>query len=112
MIEKIKNFRFKLSFTLRDIEGRELPKGYGISNIDYLNQQVTLHLMPFNFLIMYARFVYQKLKNPNIQDVFNEAYTIGFELGQQEGRLDAALELKQMLSKMGANRNAKQKHTA
>lgn len=110
--EWIVSMKFKKTFTLPEVNNHGIPKYYGISNVNYQTQQVTVHLMPFNFVIMYGRFLYQKLQNPNIQDAFNSGYTAGFEMGQQEGRLDAALELKQMLSKMGANRNAKQKHTA
>ena len=104
--------KFKQVFSLPEVNASGIPKYYGISNINYQTQQVTVHLMPFNFVIMYTRFLYQKLQNPNVQDAFNDGYTAGFEMGQQEGRLDAALELKQMLSNMGANKNARQKHNA
>lgn len=100
--------KFKQVFTLPEVNINGIPKYYGISNVNYQTQQVTVHLMPFNFVIMYARFLYQKLQNPNIQDAFNDGYTAGFEMGQQEGKLDAALELKQMLNNMGKGRkNAK-----
>ena len=75
----------KKTLDLKTQQGQEAPRGYGLAYVDYIKGIAVLYPMPLNFLIMLARFVWQYLKNPNIQDVFNQGYEAGFTLGYENG---------------------------
>lgn len=88
----------KKTLDLKTQQGQEAPRGYGLAYVDYARGEAILYPMPLNFLVMVARFVWQYLKNPNIQDVFNQGYEAGYSLGFDSGVQQGEQAFKDLLA--------------